>query len=211
MKNPPRPFRGLCLLACLLAAAGPQDPKPPPLFAFCMDTHDGRKRTLPQQAEMLKELGYAGAGHLWLDKVEERLKTLDEAGLRLFQVYVRADVSAKAKQGYDPRLKDVLPLLKGRDVQLALLLQGRKPADPEGEPRAVELVREIADLAKESSSSPSTRAASARSPTSRRNRAPAWRSTPTRATGWSACRTPSAWPRRRTARTRGSCSTSAIG
>jgi len=134
----------------LLAAAWTQEPPPPPLFAFCMDTHDARKRTLPQQAEMLKELGYAGAGHLWLDKVDERLKTLDEAGLRLFQIYVRVDVSDKAKQGYDPRLKEVLPLLKGRGVQLALLLQGRKPADPGGETRALELVREIADLAKES-------------------------------------------------------------
>jgi len=147
-----------CPLPLLLAAlclpppartGGPQAQETPPLFAFCMDTHDARKRTLPEQAEMLKELGYAGAGHLWLDRVEERLKTLDAAGLRLFQIYIRVDVSGRAKQGYDPRLKDVLPLLKGRGVQLALLLQGRKPADPQGEERALELVCEIADLARE--------------------------------------------------------------
>jgi sugar phosphate isomerase/epimerase len=137
------------LTAACLAAARSQEPKPPPLFAFCMDTHDAKKRDLAGQAEMLKELGYAGAGHLWLDRVDERVRTLDGAGLRLFQIYVRVDVSAKAKQGYDARLKEVLPLLKGRGVQLAILLQGRKPADPEGEPRALELVREIADLAKE--------------------------------------------------------------
>jgi sugar phosphate isomerase/epimerase len=137
------------LAAACLTDARAQEPKPPPLFAFCMDTHEARKRTLAQQAEMLKELGYAGAGHLWLDQVDERIRTLDETGLKLFQIYVRVDVSARAKQGYDPRLKDVLPLLKGRGVQLALLLQGRKPADPEGEPRALELVREIADLARE--------------------------------------------------------------
>ncbi len=35
--------------------------KPNPFFAFCMDTHDTKQRTLPQQAELLKELGYDGA------------------------------------------------------------------------------------------------------------------------------------------------------
>lgn len=145
----PLALAALGLLAATGPAAAAQEPAPPPLFAFCMDTHDAKKRDLAGQAEMLKELGYAGAGHLWLDRVDERLRTLDGAGLRLFQIYVRVDVSAKAKPGYDPRLKEVLPLLKGRGVQLALLLQGRKPADPEGEPRALELVREIADLARE--------------------------------------------------------------
>ena len=48
-----------------------------------MDTHDAQKRSLAQQAEMLKELGYHGAGHLWLPGLAERLATLDAAGLRL--------------------------------------------------------------------------------------------------------------------------------
>ena len=56
-----------------------------PFFAFCMDTHDAKKRTLPQQATMLKELGYAGAGHLWLGGVAERLRTLDAASERVVQ------------------------------------------------------------------------------------------------------------------------------
>ena len=142
----------LAILALALAApplrAEPAAPAAaPPLFAFCMDTHDAKKRSLAEQAGLLKELGYAGAGHLWLDKVDERLKTLDAAGLRLFQIYLRVDVSEKPGTGYDPRLRDVVPLLKGRDAMLALLLQGRKPGDPEGEARAVELVREIDGLA----------------------------------------------------------------
>jgi sugar phosphate isomerase/epimerase len=131
----------------LRAEPAAPDSAAPPLFAFCMDTHDAKKRTLAEQAELLKELGYAGAGHLWLDKVDERIATLDAAGLRLFQIYLRVDVSGKPGAGYDPRLKDVVPLLKGRDVMLTLLLQGRKPGEPEGEARAVALVREIADLA----------------------------------------------------------------
>ena len=31
-------------------------------------------------AAMLKELGYEGVGHIWLDGLPERLKTLDELG-----------------------------------------------------------------------------------------------------------------------------------
>jgi sugar phosphate isomerase/epimerase len=118
-----------------------------PLFALCMDTHDARKRTLAQQAEMLKELGYSGAGHLWLDKVAERIETLDAAGLTLYQIYIQLDVSPGASQPYDPRLKEVLPLLKGRPTMLAVLVSGLKPGDQSGDARAVELLREIAGLA----------------------------------------------------------------
>ena len=127
--------------------AADQAEKPHRFFAFCMDTHDAKKRPLEQQAALLKELGYDGCGHLWLDKVPERLKTLDAAGLKLFQIYVRVDVGPLAKPPYDPRLKKVLPLLKGRGTQLALLLPGGKPSDPLLDARAVELIREIAKLA----------------------------------------------------------------
>lgn len=142
-------FLGAFVLGPLLSGSAGGQESAPPLFAFCMDTHDSQKRDLRQQAKMLKELGYAGAGHLWLEWVEERLRTLEEVGLRLFQIYLRGDVSAGAAAGYDPRLRKVLPLLKGKGVQLALLLQGLRPGDPEGGPRARELVREVADLARE--------------------------------------------------------------
>jgi sugar phosphate isomerase/epimerase len=118
-----------------------------PFFALCMDTNDAKKRTLAQQAEMLKELGYSGAGHLWLDKVAERLDTLDAAGLTLYQIYVRLNVAPGAKQPYDPKLKEVLALLKGRPTTLALLVSGGKASDQGGDERAVELLREIAGLA----------------------------------------------------------------
>ncbi len=112
-----------------------------------MDTHDAKKRSLPEQAELLKELGYDGAGHLWLDNLPERIKTLDAAGLKLFQVYFRVDIAPAAKQPYDPRLKELLPLLKGRNATLATLVGGGKPSDQSGDPRVVPLLREIADLA----------------------------------------------------------------
>lgn len=134
-----------------LRAAGqaPARARPNPFFAFCMDTHDAKQRSLPEQAQLLKELGYDGAGHLWLDNVAERLQTLDAAGLKLFQIYIRVDLAPQASQPYDGRLKEVLPLLKGRPTMLAVLVSGGKPSDQALDPRAVELLRQIADLAQE--------------------------------------------------------------
>ena len=116
-----------------------------PFFALCMDTHDAKKRTLPEQAQMLRELGYDGVGHLWLDHLAERLQTADAAGLKLYQVYMNVNLDA-GKEPYDPRLKDVLPLLKGRDVQLAVLIKGAKPSDQSFDPAALRILREIAVL-----------------------------------------------------------------
>lgn len=117
-----------------------------PFFAFCMDTHDSEKRSLREQAEMLNELGFDGAGHLWLDNLEERIRTLDEFGLDLFQVYLQVSIDPE-KEAYDPRLEESLPLLKGKEVMLALLITGLPPSDPKGDDKAVEVVREIADMA----------------------------------------------------------------
>src|SRR4051794_33804221 len=92
-----------------------------PFFPFCIDWHDAKKRTFEQQAIMLKELGYEGVGHIWLDKVAERLKTLDDAGLKLFQITMEVNVATN-KAPYDiARLKEVLALIKGRHVQFCLL------------------------------------------------------------------------------------------
>jgi len=131
--------------------AAPPAKKTNPFFALCMDTHDAKKRTLAQQAEMLKELGYDGAGHLWLKNVPERLKTLDAAGLKLFHIYMRVNVKPGNKRPYDPKLEEVVKLLKGRKTALVLLVGGLKPSDTKGDPRAVELVTQIADLAAKSS------------------------------------------------------------
>ncbi len=120
-------------------------------FPFCIDWHDAKKRSFEEQAQMLKELGYDGVGHIWLDKVVERLKTLDDAGLKLFQITMVVDVATN-KPAYDPRFKEVLALVKGRHMQFALLLNGRKPSDPSVDPHAVEILREMSDLARDSGS-----------------------------------------------------------
>jgi len=137
----------LALPAILLASGAATAADAFPFFAFCIDTHDSVKRDLPAQAALLKELGYAGAGHLWPDTVPERLTTLDAQGLKLFQVYVRANVAEDAAEPYDKKLDNVLPLLKDRGAQVALLMSGMPPSDTAGDERAVAIIREVADKA----------------------------------------------------------------
>ena len=144
------------VLASQIAAQPAQTTSPRPgapgnaFFPFCIDWHDTQKRTFEQQAQMLKELGYPGVGHIWLDKVEERLATLDAAGLRLFQITMPVSI-APGKKPYDAeRFKEVLALIKGRQVQFCLIFNGMKASDPAGDPRAVEILREMSDLARDS-------------------------------------------------------------
>jgi len=147
----------LCFVVCcslylaLPAAVFGQSAGEPgnPLFAFCMDTHDAKKRTLAQQAEMLEELGFDGAGHVGLENVAERVRTLDEAGLKLFLIGLRVNLAAK-DQPYLAQVKEALPLVKGRNVAMYVTLVGMKPGDPAGEPIAVPILRELANLARES-------------------------------------------------------------
>lgn len=144
----------MALLAACLAAqqflaaegAGAADAARLAFFPLCMDTHDSQKRTLEEQASLLKELGYDGAGHLWLDDLDQRIKTLDAHGLKLFQVYLRVSIAPDTIP-FDPRLNEAVTLLKGRDVMLALLMSGGSPSDPAGDARAVALVQEIAGIA----------------------------------------------------------------
>ena len=125
-----------------------QEPTPDtirPFFAFCIDTHDEIKRTLTEQAAMLKELGYAGAGHLELPHVEERALTLLEQGLRLFQVYVTVDM-AKGEPVDKARISQVLPWLKPHKTHLALMIQGGESSDPALDGRVVALTKELDDM-----------------------------------------------------------------
>lgn len=135
-------------LLSLINTAPAADSKPYPFFPFCIDWHDSKKRGCKEQAEMLKELGYDGVGHIFLDKVAERIQTLDEAGLVLYQITMNVDL-APGKAPYEPKFKEVLKLVKGRNVQFDLLLNGRNPSDATVDPYAVEVLKEMSDLASE--------------------------------------------------------------
>ena len=142
-------------------------------FPFCIDWHDSKKRTYAQQAPMLKELGYDGVGHIGLDGVAERLKTLDAAGLKLYQITMWVDLTPD-KPPYDAHFKEVLDLVKGRHVQFDLIINGMKPSDPAGDERGVKILRECLTWP----ASPDLNSCCTR----------------IRATGSSGSRTPCAWP-----------------
>lgn len=149
-------FFAVC--CCAPGGAAPEATRPLALnaqteqafFPFCIDWHDAKKRTFEQQAQMLKELGYPGVGHIWLDKIEERLATLDAAGLRLFQITMQVDLAPGAIPYDVARFKTVLALIKGRQLQFCLLCKGLPSSDPAGDPRAVDVLREMSDLARDS-------------------------------------------------------------
>jgi sugar phosphate isomerase/epimerase len=134
----------------IVNSATAEERKDYPFFPFCIDWHDAKHRNFEEQAVMLKELGYDGVGHIWLDKVDERIKTLDTQGLKLYQITMQVDV-APDKPPYDvQKLKDVLALIKGRNVQFCLLVSGGKPSDESLDPQAVKVLREMSDLATDS-------------------------------------------------------------
>ena len=139
------------LMGAALLASGAETNALP--FYIChADPRPGWPGSSEAIAKMVKGLGYDGMGALWLSSVPEALKAWDSAALKLSQIYIDVDLRPNERQEfggayYDPRLKSILPLLKGRDAQLVLMFGGLKPSKPATDRLAVHVVREIADLA----------------------------------------------------------------
>ncbi len=131
-----------------LATAAAPDAKQAkrPLYAFCFDIPDARQRDVQQQAAMLKQLGFDGAGHVGLAGLPERLATLDEAKLRLFLVGTSVNLSQDAAEQV-AAFQAVLPSLKDRDVLVYVVLSGLPAGDPPGMDRAVSVLQQISDQA----------------------------------------------------------------
>ena len=126
-------------------------PWPPELYGFCVDLPKVPDPSIPDQAKLLRELGFAGAGYsLWFgEEFDKNLRALDEAGLKLYLVYMTVNLDPK-KPAFDPRVAESLGKLKGRPVTVAVLLRGFPPGDPGGMERAVTVLRELGDLAAKS-------------------------------------------------------------
>jgi len=122
-----------------------------PFFAMDTGTKDAKHKTAKKQVEMLKELGYAGIGYTGCKRVAGMLEELDKNGLRLFTVYLDVNIDTGQKK-YDPRLEEAVKILKGRNTILWLCIKSEKckPSSPEGDAQAVEIIREIADMAAKS-------------------------------------------------------------
>jgi sugar phosphate isomerase/epimerase len=117
-----------------------------PFFAFDNGTGRDQKAALEEQAELVKRTGYAGLGYTGALRVPEMLKALESRGLKLFSIYVAVRVDGD-KPSYDAALPEAIRQLKGHGTVIWLIVQG---ASPDGEERAVRMVREVADMAAES-------------------------------------------------------------
>lgn len=144
---------GVVLLAPVVAGAEPPASGgsaawTPALYPFCMDMFDSQNRTLPEQARLLRELGYEGAGYrLTLDgNLEKALGALDDAGLKLLMVYAALNVDPQ-KPAYEPGLPEAIARLKGRPVIVCLSLRGLPTRDPRGNQLAVTTLRALGDQA----------------------------------------------------------------
>jgi sugar phosphate isomerase/epimerase len=113
-------------------------------------TKDPNHQTAAEQAQMLKQLGYAGigSGYAGVAPLTEMLRELDVRDLQLFAVYTGINIDPGAPP-YDPSLKEAMKVLEGRNVILWLFAQSseHKPSDPAGDPQAVEILGELADMA----------------------------------------------------------------
>jgi sugar phosphate isomerase/epimerase len=111
-------------------------------------TKDEKHKTAKEQVEMVKELGYAGIGCTAGKGLGEMLEELDKNDLRLFSVYLGTNIDSDQPK-YGPELKEAIEILKGRNTILWLFVRSKKlkPSMVEGDPRAVEVIQEIADMA----------------------------------------------------------------
>lgn len=137
------------LLECVLAAMVPVAAAnlSPGLFAFDNGTGRDQKLPLEQQAAILKSAGYAGMGiYTGTAHIPEVLAALDHEHLRLLSIYVHSHVDDTAPR-IDPGLPAAIEQLAGRETMIMLTVQGQ---GKNAEERAIENVREVADLAAKS-------------------------------------------------------------
>lgn len=145
----------LTLLCCLFlsACSAPDAAKgglTNPFFAMNTGTNK-EGLSAAQQAQMLQELGYDGIGYSGIGGIDEMLAEMEKRNLKMFSTYLGISIDPDRRK-YDPQLKDAIAALKGKDVMLWLNVTSKqfKPSSREGDPYAVEVIREIADMAQES-------------------------------------------------------------
>jgi sugar phosphate isomerase/epimerase len=133
-------------LAPRALAAGPN-----PFFAMDTALRDGQPRTAADQAALLKELGYQGFGTSGYP-TEDELAAFEKKGLQVFNTFLTLSFDS-AKPELDPKLKALVPRLKGHNTALWLAISSitnagvtLKPSAPEGDEMVVRLLRPLADL-----------------------------------------------------------------
>ena len=123
----------------------------PEFFAMDTGTRDATHQTPEQQVKLVQELGFAGIAPIYHkpEMLRDTLAALDQRRLRMFAVYVPLDLDSPVP--VSPAIRDVIEQLRGRNAFLWLYINFRahKPSDPAGDARALPVMREVADLAKQ--------------------------------------------------------------
>jgi sugar phosphate isomerase/epimerase len=152
--------------AFLVSGAGlpAREPRPPDTMSgegrlsmpndfFAMDTgtRDASHQTALEQVTLIKKLGYAGIGVQGFEGLGAMLQELDQARLKLYNIYFLVDIDP-GREPCAPLLKEAVQQLRGRDVMLWTAVTSRrfKPSSEEGDPDALRILGAIADLASES-------------------------------------------------------------
>ncbi len=119
-----------------------------PLFALANGVTDEKHPTPESQAAMLEELGYDGIGPSGTQGIPEMLAALDKHDLAMHALYIGLNLD-EDKPSYDPGLPDVIATLKGRETIIWLFVRSsrRKSPSAQRDPRAVEIIREVAAMA----------------------------------------------------------------
>jgi len=134
-----------------MLGAGQEPAWPPKLYGFCMELPAVANPSVGDQARLLKELGFDGAGYaLWLgETMDNNLRALDAHGQALYLVYLSVNLNTE-QPAFDPRVPEALAKLRGRPVTVAVLFRGFPPGDARGMEPAVKILRELGDLAAQS-------------------------------------------------------------
>jgi len=124
-----------------------------PFFAMNFALHDSKLGSRPDaQARLLKELGYSGTQFLGTtEQLDDTLVAMDRAGLEVFTAAVTPyNIPVDPGATYPAILKDVIRRLEGRRtlVLFQFVSKDHERSSSEGDARAVELGRELADYAK---------------------------------------------------------------
>ena len=126
-----------------------------PFFAMDTGTIDETHKTAKSQAEMVRELGYAGIGY-WqrnpagaAEGLQEMLGELDRCDLKAFPVYFSIKLE-EPNEKYMPLIAESIKLLAGREttIWLAITSDTCQRSSSTGDEKAVSIIREIADLAR---------------------------------------------------------------
>jgi len=131
------------------AAARRAGARPPPnrdiwpFYAF--DNGLGSVPKIEDKVRLLKGLGYAGVeAHLGHARLPEWLAALDRHGLTLNAVYTVPWLEAPM----DPAMSESVRRMKGRATRIELAIRSKtfkKPSDPAGDPKALDLLKLISD------------------------------------------------------------------